>query len=231
MQKHNNRTSGLIKIVESLTISEKNKKPRNPLNEWYRQNTKTLFKNLTYRIAFLVLCVAALGGLLALLQYAVALVSGWANQFFVLVYFLLGLYLIISYAFKSFNQMLSEFALSASIFYLRKEIERLKKPKEVQDLNALQVRINKVRSNLKDLINLSEIRTPPIYNYELSRLQKGIDIFFNSTSEVLFPTQQVFSEAEKIEQQQTLAYYQAEEHPTVDELAEEFEEAQKLILA
>lgn len=171
--------------------------------------------------------VVALGGLLALVPYAVELVSGWVNRFYILVYFLLGAYLIVIYLYKSFNQILSELVLNASIYYLRKEIETLKKLKGVQDLNALQVRINKVRANLKDFINLSEIRTLPLYNYELSRLQKKIDVFFNSISEILFPTQQVFSKAEKIEQQQTLAYYQAEEHPTEDELAEEFEEAQK----
>jgi len=120
--------------------------------------------------------------------------------------------------------------LNSSIHGARKEIKKLRerrKQRQEEDFRPLQVKVNKVRIDLKNFIDFSEILTPPIYNYELDRLQKGIDVFFNSISEVLFPIRHVFSRAQRMEQQETLDYYQSVEHPTEEELAEQFEEMQK----
>ncbi len=206
---------------------KKSKKQNNHLKDWYWQNSKNLWKNLQWRIAILVLCGVVLVGLIFLVPYTLNLQTGWFSQIIFLLYIFLGFYVFTSYGYKSFLQILSDFALNASIYDLREAIALFNKPDSPKNLNVLQIRINRVRMNVKELINSSQIRSPPLYNYELNRLQKGIDIFFNSASEALFPPMVVFSKAEKIEQQQSIEYYQSEEHPTIDELAEEFEAAKK----
>jgi hypothetical protein len=115
--------------------------------------------------------------------------------------------------------------LNSSVFRVRREIERIRKGKK--DFRALQFKINNIRRELKDFIDYSEIVSPPVYGYELQRLQKAIDVFFNSISEVLFSKPNVFSRAQKIEEQLTLDYYQSLEHPTKEEIEEQFEEMQK----
>jgi hypothetical protein len=80
---------------------------------------------------------------------------------------------------------------------------------------------------LKDFISFSAILSPPIFNYELDRVQKRIDIFFNSICKILFAPERPYTRAQLIEQQQTLEYYESQEHPTEEELAEEYEAAQR----
>lgn len=226
------------------------KRAKNPLRTWYWNNLKTIVSYLRYRIFFLILDMV----LVIFLFYALRLsleyssASGLVNQLFVLGGFAGLLFLPFLYGYRSLLQIIFETGLNDSLYDARKEIETQRiyyawKRKETQiklrgeknfrtppvkiNNRALQGKINNLRIGLKAFIDYSEILAPPIYNYELDRLQKGIDIFFNSISEVLFPASHVFSRAEKIEQQQSLDYYESVEHPTAEELEEEYEAMQK----
>jgi len=214
----------------NFAMNEKTKQLKNPLWTWFLQNVKNVLSNVRYRILFLVFVILSAVALLFLLSYVLNLTTNWVLQIFLLLYFLFPLYMVFSYGHRSYSQILYELSLNASIHSVRKEIKKLRerrKQRQEEDVRPLQVKVNKVRIDLKNFIDFSEILTPPIYNYELDRLQKGIDVLFNSISEVLFPMHHVFSQAQKIEQQQTLDYYDSLEHPTKEELEEQWEEMQK----
>ena len=89
--------------------------------------------------------------------------------------------------------------------------------------------INKVRNVLKNYIDLSAIISPPIFNYELDRLQKRIDMFFNCISETLFPSTKSYSkyqefirqEMEDFQLELEEAFSHAEENEQDENLQEE----------
>ena len=199
---------------------------RNPLREWWAKNLRTILSNVRYRLFLLVLDLV----LVVFLLYILAInlnTSSLGNVLLVLGFFAIFLYFPITYGTRSFGQITSEMALNGSIFAVRSYIKHLRERSNERDIRLLQINIDGVRINLKDLISYSNILSPPIYNYELDRVQKGIDIFFNSISEMLFPVKRPFSRAQKIEQQETLDYYESQEHPTEEEEAEAYEEAQR----
>lgn len=200
-----------------------------PLAVWFRKNLRAILWNMRYRIILLFLDLGLVIFLLYLLPYSLNYSSNTslANQFFVLGIYVFLLFLPVTYGWRSSVQILYEVGLNASIVDVRADIKHLREQESEKDILFLQVDMNKVRINLKDFISVSSILSPPIYNYELDRVHKGIDIFFNSVSEVLFPVKQPFSRAQAIERQQTLEYYQSQEHPTEEEAAEEYEEMQK----
>ena len=201
------------------------KKAKNPLTTWHRNNLKTIVSYLRYRIIFLILDILLVFLLLYLLRYSLehSSTSVLAYQLVVLVFFAFLLFYPVLYGYKSFFQILFELELNGSLYNIRKEIKNLRKLREEKNFRTLQVKINQLRIGLKGFIDYSEILAPPIYSYELDRLQKGIDVFFNSISEVLFPIRHVFSRAEKIERQQSLDYYESLEHPTPEEVEKELE--------
>lgn len=202
---------------------------RSPLREWHWKNLKTILSNVRYRIVFLFLDLGLVILLLYLLSYTVNHIyfTSLANQLFSLGIFVFVLFLPIAYGWRSFNQILFEVSLNTSIFNVRADINRLTKKRNERDIRLLHIDINRVRMCLKDFISVSQILSPPIYNYELDRVQKGIDIFFNSIGELLFPFKGPYSRGQKIDQQLTLKYYESQEHPTDEELAWQFEKAQK----
>jgi len=208
-------------------MNEKTTQLKNPLWIWHLQNLKNILSNVRYRIAFLCLDAILVGFLLYLLSKALEYNRdlGLANQLLVFGFFALLLFVPILYGWRSLLQVLQEVTLSFSVFRVRKEIKRIGKGKK--DFRSLQFGINNIRRELKDFIDYSEIVWPPVYGYELHRLQKAIDVFFNSTSEALFSKPNVFSRAQKMEEQLTLDYYQNLEHPTKEEIEEGFEEMQK----
>jgi len=117
-------------------------------------------------------------------------------------------------------QITTELSLNTFILNVRSDIANLNKKKDGQKYTRyLQMDINRVRSILKQFIDVSEIISPPIYNYELDRLQRRIDIFFNSISEALFPSYGVFSEAQRIE-----AEYHESQIPSDEEIEESGQE-------
>jgi hypothetical protein len=197
---------------------------KNPLRTWFWRNFKAVLSNNRKRIVFLCLHAFLIVFLLYLLSYTLEYNKdmGLANQLFALGFYVLLLFFPFKYIYKSGLQILFEGSLNDSTYNVRGEIERIRRQKK--DFRALQVKINNFRRDLKNFIDYSEIISPPVYGYELNRLQKGIDIFFNSISEVLFSKPNVFSRAQKIEQQQTLDYYESLEHPTEEEIEEHFEQ-------
>jgi hypothetical protein len=217
-------------------MNEKTKQPKNPLGKWYYGNSlrvwyygnlKTILSNVRDRLTFLAIDALLIAFLLYLLSYTLEYSrdSGLANQLFALGFYVLLLFVPILYEYRSVFQILFEASLNGSIYGVRREIERIRG--QEKDFRALQVKINNLRTSLKDFIDYSQIISLPVYGYELNRLQKGIDIFFNSTSEVLFSKPNIFSRAQKIEQRETLDYYYSLQHPTKEELAAQFEAKQK----
>jgi hypothetical protein len=181
--------------------------------------------NASYRLIFLGIDVFIISLLIYLLSYTLESTRdiGLVNQLFTLGFYLILLYFPFAYLYRSITQIGNELVLNASIYDVRNNIKQLRKRKEEQNIRSFQVNLNKVRNNLRDFIDVSMFLSPPIYNYELDRLQKRIDIFFNTISEVLFPIDLPFSREERIEQQQTLDYYRSLEHPTKEEMEEEYE--------
>jgi len=208
-------------------MNERTKQLKNPLWTWYWQNLKNTLSNVRYRILFLCLDALLIAFLLYLLSYTLEYSRdlGLANQLFALGFYVFWLFIPVLYGWRSLNQILYEVSLNSSIRSVRREIERIRRQRK--GFRALQVKINNARRDLKDFMDYSEIISPPVYGYELHRLQKGIDIFFNSTSGVLFSNPSMFSRRQKIEEQQTLDYYESLEHPTKEEIEEQFEEMQK----
>lgn len=209
------------------------KKLRAPLRKWHSENLQTIFSNSRYRIAFLSLDFILLLLLIYFLRiiftvYVVNLI-GYVT---VLIVFLPFIYLTISYFYRNGLQLLSEASLNSFIFDVRWDIANLIRVQNVPNLGDtekatleqkykryLQMDINKVRRTLKQYLDLSEIISPPIFNYELDRLQRGIDIFFNCGSETLFPSTKSFSDYQEMEKMQEEAYERAIEN----QYSEEFE--------
>jgi|GEM_PF-2628007 hypothetical protein len=199
-----------------------------PLTEWNLKNLKTILYNAWLRIVFLFLDLGLVISLLYLLSYTLNHVypASLANQLFYLGFFVFLLFLPITYGWRSLTQILFEVSLNTSLFNVRADINRVRKKGNERDIRLLQIDINRVRTNLKDFIDVSAILSPPIYNYELDRVQKRIDIFFNSICKMLFPPKRLYSLAQEIEHQETLDYYESLE-PTPAELEQEFEEMHK----
>jgi hypothetical protein len=207
-------------------MNGKEKETEDPLKKWHRKNLRAILSNVRYKLLFLV----ADGVLIAFLFYLLSYTSQYTrdsafDQIVVFVTFVLLFFFPFLYGWRGALQISLETSLNGAISGVRREIERIRKQKK--DSRVLQVKLNNTRINLKEFINYSEIISPPVYNYELDRLQKRIDIFFNSVSEVLFSKPNVFSRAQKIEQQQSLDYYESVEHPTEEELEEHIEEMEK----
>jgi hypothetical protein len=139
-------------------------------------------------------------GLLYLFGFLVRSTTNLPLQIFILINLAVYAYVPFAYLYRSGVQILSELSLNKFILNVREDIENLNQKKDEQKYtHYLQVDINRVRLNLKNLVESSEIISPPIHNYELDRLQRRIDIFFNAISEVLFPSYGIFSEQERIE--------------------------------
>lgn len=207
----------------------KDTSPKDELKKEYYKNLESILSNIRYQIIFSFILVAIGITLISYSPFIIDMFTDWiVNQVLLLILLFVPFVWSIFFLRRSFNQISSLSSLNKSVYNVRKSIRDIKKTtKDKRDFHPLQIRINKVRRDLKAYINYSEVLTPPVHNYELDRLQKSIDVFFNTIGEALFPTSFVFSRAQEIEQQEAIYYYQSQEHPTEDELAEEAEEAQK----
>jgi len=200
--------------INNSKDSEKNE--ASSLKEAYSKNLRTIASNLRYRISFLILDFLLGLGLIYFFGYIVRSTADLAPQILSLIFLIVFLYVPFAYFYRCGIQIMTELSLNNFILNIRADIEKLDKKKEPQKYTRyLQMDINRLRSMLKQFIDFSEIISPPIYNYEMDRLQRRIDIFFNSTSEVLFPAYGVFSEAQRIEAE----YYESQIPP--DEEMEE----------
>lgn len=200
--------------------------PHLSLKKWHRNNWKNVLSNAKYQIAgaFTYMGIGAI--LIYFSQFFIEMVTEWLVGR-ILIYMLLFSFFIWSlfYFSRTWNQLSSVLPLSKSIRDVWVDISDIRKArKEDRDFRSVQVNISRVRRNLRDYINYSEVLTPPIPDYEIDRLQRSIDIFFNSVSQVLFPNPYVFSRAQEKERQLISYYWESREHPTEEEIEEHFEE-------
>jgi hypothetical protein len=191
----------------------------NPLAKWNRKNLKSIFSNLRFRILILILDAALF--LFSVYALSVGLTYeskyGLASQLFVLGIYAVFMALPIVYGWRSSMQIAQELTLNASIVDVRADIKHLKKQEDEKFRISLEADMNRTRLFLKNLIDLSSVISPPIYDYELDRVQKGIDIFFNSVSEVLFPIKQPFSNADAQLQRTLDEVFEDEEEEPMEE--------------
>ena len=198
-----------------------------PLRKWWWKNGRTIGSNVRYRLIFLVLDLLLLIGGLYLLVNTLQNAANWVSQLLAVGFFVALLYVPFMYFARSLLQINSELALNGSVYAVRSFVRRLQERSDERNIRSLKAAMNDVRIYLKDFVSVSNVLSPPIYNYELERTQKNIDIFFNSIGEMLFPFKGTYSKAQKIDEQLTLDYYNSLEHPTDEEYTWQFEEAQK----
>lgn len=197
---------------------------RTPLQKEYYKTLRTIMSNNLKRLIFLISDSVLIGFLLYSLSVSFSYATNIIGQSVLLIFFLALLYAPVAYFYRSANQLNYETLLNSSIYDVRHEIAELRKPKTIRNYRSLQGRINRVRQNLKDFVEYSEILSPPIFNYELDRLQKRIDIFFNCASEVLVPIKKLFSRAEEFEEEMAQAQYESSQVSPEEEFLEMEEE-------
>ncbi len=194
-------------------------------NDWHSSNLHNLWDNSKQRIILLIVDLAVIFGFLLVLS----IISPFFNGINVLITLTISFPLIILgivYFYRSSSQLLAEVYLSKHLSWVKMDIANLIQLSKIEDeernedwdnqieknRHFLQQDISKARVILKEYIDYSEIVLPPIYNYELDRLQKSIDVFFNCSSEVLFPCAHTFSDSETFEKMQA-EYWDSSEIP------------------
>lgn len=197
---------------------------RTPLQKEYYENLRIILSNNLHRLTFLILDLVLVGLLFYSLTISLNQTTNIIGQLVLLLFFLALSYVPFAYLYRSSIQLNFETSLNSTIYDVRYCIEELRKPGTARNYRSFQGRINRVRETLRDLVEYSEILSPPIFNYELDRLQKRIDIFFNCTSEVLVPINKLFSRAEEFAQEIEEAQYGSSQ-ASLEEEALEMEEA------
>lgn len=198
---------------------------QNPIAKTYRKNNLNILSNSAYRIILSVLVLALLIASFYLL-ILILRVNNWIGQLFLIASFAALIYLPAKYFYVSTNQIIAELGLNISISNLKWSLLFLRRRQKSKNYRSLQAKMNRLRTSLLDFLEYSEILTPPVFNYELNRLKKRIDIFFNSASEVLVPISKSFSRAQDYDEEMAKMYYDSVEHPTEEEEAEMLEESQ-----
>jgi hypothetical protein len=220
MRNQNKSRSAFSKVLTKLSGNTQ----KTPLQKEYYKNLETMLSNSLFRLIVLALDVV----LLFLLLYFARTVFGYTTniteQFIITIFFLALFYFPAIYLYRSGFQLLIEMAVNTSIYDARHEIAELRKPESIRNYRLLQARINRVRQSLKDFVEYSEILSPPIFNYELDRLQKKIDTFFNCSSEVLVPINKLFSRSEEFVKEIEQAQYESTDISPDEEFLEMQEE-------
>lgn len=219
-----------------------------PIKQWHNQNLKVIWENSKKRIILIAIVLPSIFGFLGLLNYIRPFVNG--VDILIITFILLPfIFLGVLYFYRSSMQLFTQAYLSKQLGWMRIDIacitEMNKQAKENRDVDwdkkqrnnrhFLLTDLNKARGNLKEYINLSEVISPPIFNYELDRLQKGLDIFFNCSGEILFPCDNSFSDSMAFEKMQD-EYFDSMEvpfsHPLssyeIEEIEREVKEENKL---
>lgn len=202
---------------------EKGDKQKDYMKEWYRRKDRNYLLAVKYRIIMIFTLLSTPFLLIVYLDINIDLVNAGINQIlgsaiFVFIYSVFPLY----YAIKEIRHMGREHKLLSSIYRVRKNIRTLEHQKE-KDFRPLQINLNRTRESLKGFVEVSRVISPPIPDYELNRLQRAIDIFFNTTCEILFPIRDVFSREQKIDREQALDYYN-ETREIKEQVEQHFEE-------
>ena len=219
---------GEFSEMSSKTNTSIESKRKEEVKEQHREYKRIIRSNSRNRIFLLFLDSVAIIILGYLFGHFIRTTTNFVSQIIFVLFFLMLVYLPFAYFFRCGMQIVTEIYLNNSIYAVRSDIANLyKKDDEKTHIRYLQMDINRVHTILKQYIELSEIISPPIYNFELDRLQKRIDVFFNCVSEVIFPIQYVFSRAQKIQAYYDKSFYESQEHPTKEEMEHQFEEMQK----
>lgn len=104
------------------------------------------------------------------------------------------------YIWSNFKQLDYEMGVSRQISFLKWRIKSLSKPSEKKkNYRSFQANMTVLRNYLVGFLENSEIVSPPISNFELNRLKTRIDIFSNVASEVLVPSNKLFSFEEEFD--------------------------------
>jgi hypothetical protein len=173
--------------------------------EWHWTNFKNIISYMRYRIVvpIILLLILIVG-----YNYTYNILVGFTYSVVFTVIFFIALLWALIYTSNTYNQLIAELALNHSIYLLRKSILSRRKQK---DMNSIQYRLNKFNTDLFDYISTSSVIIPPMPTYELDRLNKSIDIYINSISEVLFNKVVVLSREQEIMQEINPYEYTPEE--------------------
>ncbi len=218
MSKKSNRRNAIINWFYGKGIFQ------NLIAKAYRENNLNILSNSVYRIILSSFVLVAVIVSFYLFMISIGQTNNWVSQLIAVGFFVAIIYLPAKYFYVSTNQILAELSVNFSISNLKWSIFFLKKQQRDKSYRSLQAKMNRLRTNLLDFLEYSEILTPPISNYELNRLRKKIDAFFNCASEVLVPIKKSFSRSQEYDEYLAQLEYESVEHPTDEELAEEVEE-------
>jgi hypothetical protein len=180
--------------------------------------------NSAYRIILFTVVLVGVIVSFYLLMLSIGQINNWISQLISVGFFVTLIYLPAKYFYVSTNQILAELSVNFSISNLKWTVFFLTKRQGNKSYRSLQAKMNRLRTSLLDFLEYSEILTPPVFNYELNRLRKRIDIFFNCASEVLVPINKRFSRSQEYDDYLAQMAYESEEHPTDEEYAEMNEE-------
>jgi hypothetical protein len=195
------------------------------LKKWNNEKRRIINSNLEYRWISTVSAII----ITFILVYAFGLIAKIAtdpvSQIVAFAYLAFLLYVPTSYWVKSSRQISNEYGLNYSLYEVRKEISKVNlQKKEDEDLRSLQVKMRTLRRNLLSFVQFSSVLTPVVYDYELDRLYKGIDVFFSTAGEVLLENESLtFSRMQEIERREQNLDYYVQGRPTEKEVNEHFE--------
>ncbi len=186
------------------------KKEKNPFKKWYSKLWKKFLpKRRAYYRYYRNIILNSKNRILVSILFALGIfalvvvlleVSRASNMFFAIwasFFFILVSFCPINYIWKNFNQLDYETHVNLDINSLKWRIRSLNITKEKKNYRALQSNIAGLRSNLINYLENSEVVSPPVSNFELNRVKKRIDVFFNCKSEVLVPIDKLFSLSEQ----------------------------------
>jgi hypothetical protein len=194
-------------------MSKKTPNKRNPFKNWYERWKEKLppIQRTYYRYSRnilwnsrdrIILSGLAIVGIIALSVYVLSIVAhtpSWLSLIIAFAILVAYVYFPLKYVWQNFNQVSVEYRLNTNIMFLKRRIDLLNKVKEKKNYRSFQFLITDLRRNLIDYLENSEIVSPPVANFELDRLRKNIDIFFNCASETLVPINKLFSLEDEIE--------------------------------
>ncbi|MGD0405701.1 MAG: hypothetical protein ABSB10_03525 [Candidatus Bathyarchaeia archaeon] len=178
----------------------------NPIHKDYSRYLGNILSNSGYRI--ILSCVISIGifAFFAVLLSEAKQTSNWVITAVSFAIFIILIYFPAKYVWANFNQLSYEVEINIAISSLKWRIKNLSKTVGKKNYRSFQAGINRLRINLINFLENSEIVSPPVSNFELNRVKKRIDIFSNCTSEVLVPINKLFSLEEEIEEQNNENY-------------------------
>ena len=179
------------------------KKTQNRYTEISKKQQKyfwDIITNSIYRLLLSIILVIVSLVLFVILGNFIQGINNWVLSIAFLIVFTALVFFPLKYACINYVQITSEIELNYAINQLRRCIFSLvtKEERDKRNYRSLQVWINELRLDIVFYLNKSAFVSPPITNFELVRLKKKMDVFFNCSSEVLVPLDKLFSHADEI---------------------------------